>query len=534
MKGFACIALLILAGCGGSGGDGAPPVSGNPPPLPTVEFRNLAGTAPADAALGQPLSVEWTLPAGVGIASVALNADLVGGAGANASNCVATAGALAATATSATINIPNTCASKTVREVLLRVTVASTAGAQTSATHLFVAPAAPESFRPRRVSLPVLRISTQNLAPVVSRDDYLQAQMLLEPVGAGVAPVTGALEIRGRGNSTWDLPKKPYRLRLAARQALLGMPSNRDWVLLANYSDKSLLRNRLALELGTALGMAWTSRSAFVELYLNERYDGVYLLTENIKVANDRVDIDELDEDDLDSGVITGGYLLEVDFRREGHTIDTIIEQLPIVFQDPEEPAPAQEAYLAGYLNDFERALHSSDFADPVLGYAAYIDVDSFIHWYLVNEIFRNLDAKMRSSCWMYKPRGGKLHMGPLWDFDIAAGNFDGADGYETTGWWIRNGPWFARLFEDPAFLARVRQVWNEIRVRQLPALIESIPAHAASLQQSQLNNFQRWPILETWVWPNNRVPGSYAGEVEYLATWLNARIAWMDAELNP
>jgi hypothetical protein len=211
--------------------------------------------------------------------------------------------------------------------------------------------------------------------------------------------MSGPLQIRGRGNSTWGMPKKPYRVKLTDKQSLLGMPSSKDWVLLANYSDKSLLRNALAMELGTRMGMPWTPRSGFVELYLNERYDGVYLLSENIKVSKDRVNIDQLAAGDVSADKITGGYLLEVDFRQDGHTMFSSIDQLPIVFQDPEDPVQAQEDYINGYINQFETALHSSGFADPTTGYAAYIDVDSFVRWFLVNELFRNVDANMGTSC---------------------------------------------------------------------------------------------------------------------------------------
>ena len=305
-------------------------------------------------------------------------------------------------------------------------------------------------------------------------------------------------------------------------------------VLLANHSDKTLLRNALALDLGTRMGFPWTPRSAFVEVYLNDRYDGVYQLVENIRVASDRVNIDELEETDVAADIITGGYLLEVDFREDGHTIHSAIDDLPIVFQSPEEPEPAQEDYIEGYINQFEAVLHSSTFADPTTGYAAFIDVDSFVRWYLVNEVFRNVDANMRSSCWMYKPRGGKLFMGPLWDFDLAAGNANYANAFRTEGWHIRTAPWFSRLFEDPAFAARVRLVWNEIKIDELPAMFEAIATRSASLQQPQLNNFERWPILEMYVWPNYAIPGSYAGEIDYLRSWLTARVAWMDAQLNP
>ncbi len=239
------------------------------------------------------------------------------------------------------------------------MTVESTGGQRTTARHTFAAPAQPANFQPRHVNLPVLKITTDNGAPIVSRDTYLPGQMTLESNVAGVAPLTGGLEIRGRGNSTWDLmPKKPYRLKLTDKQPLLGMPSSRDWVLLANYSDKTLLRNSIAMQLGASLGMPWTPRSAFVEVWVNNRYDGVYQLTENIKVAKDRVNIDELDEDDVAPDTISGGYLLEVDFRQDGYTIFSSIDHLPIVFQDPEEPVQAQEDYLKGYIDEFEsRAL---------------------------------------------------------------------------------------------------------------------------------------------------------------------------------
>jgi hypothetical protein len=535
MKGllrFAFLSLGLLAGCGGSGGGS--PAPDPPPALPPVVLSGVTGTTPADAALGQPLAVQWELPAGISIRSVALEATVVAGPVGNQSQCTVSAGSLATGATSASITIPNTCESKTVKDVQLRVSVESSDGRRTTDTHAFVSPGAPEAFRPLRANLPRLTINTDNNAPITSKEVYIPAQMILDPGSAGPAPVTSGLQIRGRGNSTWGMPKKPYRIRLTSGLPLLGMPSSRDWVLLANYSDKTLLRNALALELGTRIGMPWTPRSAFVEVYLNNRYDGVYQLTENIKVDEDRVNIDEMDEDDVAPDTITGGYLLEVDFRQDGHTLFTALDQLPVVFQDPEEPVQAQEDYVQDYLDTFETVLYSAGFADPVTGYAAHIDVDSFARWFIVNELFRNRDANMWSSCWMYKPRGGRLHMGPLWDFDIAAGNIDYDGGFETTGWWVRDAPWFSRLFEDPVFTARVRQLWNEVRANHLPALFESLSTRAALLQQSQLNNFQRWPILETYVWPNYRIPGSYAGEIDYLQTWLTARMNWLDAQFNP
>jgi hypothetical protein len=531
---MALVAVGLLAGCGGGSGGGGGTSKPPAATLTPVVFKDLTGVAPADAGLGQPFDVQWVLPTGATLSTVVLEATASSGTGATISRCTVSAGSLAVSATSATITIPNTCESKTVNDVRVRITVTATDGQSTTASYPFVAPNTPSGFLPKRVQLPVLRITTDNGAPIVSKEVYIAGQMSLVSNVAGAPAVNGGLQIRGRGNSTWDLhPKKPYRLKHTDKQSLLGMPSSKDWVLLANYSDKSLLRNAAALDLGTKMGFPWTPRSAFVEVYLNDRYDGVYQLMENIKVTKDRVNIDELAAADVGADKITGGYLLEVDFREDGHTMHTAIDDLPIVFQSPEQPAQAQEDYIKGYINEFETVLHSSTFADPTTGYAAYIDVDSFIRYYLVNEVFRNVDANMWSSCWMYKPRGGKLFMGPLWDFDLAAGNANYADAFKTEGWHIRIAPWFKRLFEDPAFAARVKTAWIEIKADELPAMFQEITTRSAGLQQAQLNNFQRWPILETWVWPNYQIPGSYKGEVDYLRSFLTARIDWIDQQIN-
>lgn len=530
----ATCALLILVGCSGGSSGGSPPANNNPPPSTTitpVQFKGIIGTTPADAALGQPLTVEWTLPQGFTIASIQLGATATSGELNAPLNCFVSSGELAATATSAAITIPNACEGRTVHSIDLQVTVTGVGGQQSSATHSFYPPASYETFSPQRTNLPILRLTTDSGLPITSKDDYVTGQWSL----ASEQTISGALEVRGRGNSTWDLhPKKSFRLKLTEGQSLLGIPSSRHWVLIANHSDKTLLRNALAMELAERVGMTWTPHTASVEVFLNGRYEGVYLLSENIRVDEDRVNIDELSEEDVSAETITGGYLLEVDFRKDGYTMITAIDELPIVFQDPEEPTTEQEAYIKDYINEFESVLHSGTFADPVSGYAAYIDTDSFIRWYFVNEIFRNIDSNMWSSCWMYKPRDGKLHMGPVWDFDLAAGNANYEDAFNPEGWWVREAPWFSRLFEDPVFANRAREIWDEINTDQLPEFLASIHARAASMQQSQLNNFQRWPILETYVWPNYEIPGTYAGEIAYLDEFLRTRIDWIDSQLNP
>jgi hypothetical protein len=386
---------------------------------------------------------------------------------------------------------------------------------------------------------PTLVVHTTGAAPITTRETYVPGTWRL--IGPDSTILSeGRLDIRGRGNSTWTMPKKPYRLRLGAGTPLLGMPANRHWALLANHADKTLLRNDLVFDLARRLGDAWVPRSRFVHLQLNGRYDGVYQLTEHIRVDAARVDIPELTIADTTAPAITGGYLLEVDeLRGEEFCWETPRAAMPVCAKSPETlRRPGWEphrAYITGYLRDAEDALFGPAFRDPQRGYAAYIDVASAIDYFLVNELVRNVDGNMRRSTFLTKPRGEKLHFGPLWDFDITLGNvnYDGADA--TAGWQIRPAPWFTRLWQDPAFERRVKTRWQQLRSDgTIAAWRQSILTRWDYMSVEQRRNFERWPILNTWVWPNRIVPGSYDGEMAALQEWLAARISWLDTQLRP
>lgn len=392
----------------------------------------------------------------------------------------------------------------------------------------------PSTSRPVAEALPTLSITTNSGAPITSKDVYAAATYRL----AGTDNVTlaeGALDIRGRGNSTWSMPKKPFRLRLASSTALLGMPANRHWVLLANYADKTLVRNDVAFELSRRLGMEYTPRSQFVDLTVNGNYEGIYQLTEHVRIGSNRVNVPELQASDTSATAITGGYLIEVDERR-GEDFCHASSRTPMVFcfSNPEtlrEPAWARHrAYITSYLDRVDSVIFSPGFADPLVGYAAYLDVASLVDYYLIQEWFKNVDGNLRLSTYLYKKRSGKLHVGPIWDFDIAMGNVNYLGADNPSGWHIRTAPWFTRLFQDPAFAARVRGRWNELRINgTLDSLDAYIGARQAYLGKVQQRNFQRWPILNTWVWPNRVVTGSWEGEYNALAFWLLTRRRWMD-----
>jgi len=336
------------------------------------------------------------------------------------------------------------------------------------------------------------------------------------------------------------MPKKPYRVRLTTATELLGMPSNRHWALLANFADKTLLRNDLVFDLGRRMGWSYVPRSQFVHLHLNGQYDGVYQLSEHIRVDPSRVNVPELKVADTAAAVVSGGYLLEVDeLRGEDFCWDTPRARMPVCAKSPEtlrQPGwEKQQAYITGYFRDLEDALFGPNFTNPATGYAAYIDVPSAVDYLLLNELVKNVDGNLRRSTFFTKPRGGKLYFGPLWDYDITIGNvnYDNAD--NTAGWHIARAPWFARLMQDPAFVQRVKLRWQEIRNNgTLTEWRKQIITRWDYMSAEQRRNFVRWPILAMWVWPNRVVPGSYDGEMAALQEWLSARTNWMDEQLKP
>ncbi|HKY15744.1 MAG TPA: CotH kinase family protein [Microthrixaceae bacterium] len=368
--------------------------------------------------------------------------------------------------------------------------------------------------------LPVLRIETVGDAPILDKEHYVPGTFALDSQGVDPA-ASGNVEIRGRGNSTWSLPKRPYRIKLGSSTSLLGMPANRHWVLLANSLDPGQLRNSTAFELSERTDLAWTPRYRDVELILNGSYEGVYQLVEHIRIDANRVNIDKLSASNTTEPAVTGGYLLEVDawLGLSGDPGFSTPTGLSIRFDDPEAPVPpAQFTYVQNYVSAFENVLFSPTFTDPVTGYGAYIDVDSFIDWYLVNEITNNKDAFV-SSTWLYKPRGEKLAMGPVWDFDRSMG-IDGTHKYDE--FWVRQPDrlWFDRLFQDPAFIQRVRDRWSQFEpsFREVPDEILGAHPSGSPIADALLADSLRWGTA-----------GTAESTPAFLADWLTHRLNWLD-----
>ncbi len=374
----------------------------------------------------------------------------------------------------------------------------------------------------------------------------------------------GSIGIERRGSTSQFLSdKKPYAVETRNADgtnlnvALLGMPSENDWVFLAPYSDKTLIRDVFTYNLAARI-MPWAPRSRFVELIVNGDYKGVYAILEGIKRDNNRVNIATLNPDENTGDDLTGGYILKID-KWEGAFNDGFTSlyappgnpERQIVFQyhypKPDEISNPQKAYIQQYIRSFEDLMASPNYTDPVTGYPSAIDVQSFIDFFLINELTRNVDG-YRLSTFMYKNKnsnGGKLKMGPVWDFNIALGNANYCMGGDTHGWaadfnsvcpgdnWLVPF-WWHRLREDPAFRAQIRARWQQLRATTFSntALTGIIDSLSGVVNEAQTRNFQRWPILGQHVWPNNFVGSTYASEINYLKTWLNGRLIWMDGEI--
>lgn len=382
--------------------------------------------------------------------------------------------------------------------------------------------------KPPRIDA-TMTIDTVGAAPIVSREDYLTA-VLTVTTNDGVVEQLPT-RIRGRGNSTWAMPKKPYRLKLDTKAALLGMPANRDWTLLANYSDKTLMRNALAFCVGRMMGFVYTPDSRFIELTVNGDYVGVFQVSDQIEVATSRVDIDDEVKSPTDGDL---GFLIELDQYLD--PADEVWFRTPsgLPFAIKSDIEASEAPLVADYMARFETALFGAAFLDPAEGYPRYLEADTLVDFYLVNEFLRNNDAFL-SSTYLHRPRGGRLAFGPLWDFDRSTGNaLSGNDSPE--GWWVRQtSTYAARLIDhDPQFRHHLNVRWNYLQSR-LPDLQAFLAAGASGLDAAQARNFVRWPILGTIVWPNPADYGSYAGEVNHLHNWLTLRATWMNNQLrNP
>ena len=352
-----------------------------------------------------------------------------------------------------------------------------------------------------QTGLPLVYVDTQGGQGVLSKTEYVPAMLRITGEELSLGETT--CSIRGRGNTTWEWPKKPYLIKLDSKESLLGMPKHKRWILLANFMDRTMMRNMVAMKVASLTRLDWTPRCEAVELVLNGKHRGSYLLIEQVRVDKNRVPVTEMTPEDNEGEAVTGGYLLELDFHYDnevqwkdphGKGNESNFEDgIPfgIKYPDPENLTGAQLGYIKKYIYDTADALYGPDFCDPQKGYAAYLDVDSFIDYWIVFEVMINHELGNPGSVFFHKDRGGLLKAGPCWDFDWGILSYKWSP-QAKTGLVNRQAIWYKRLFEDPVFCKKVKTRFQEL----LPAL-QTIPAYMEEnrerLRPSAELNFKMW-----------------------------------------
>ena len=346
--------------------------------------------------------------------------------------------------------------------------------------------------------LPIISIYTDDRGAVTSKEVWKSAKITIVGNGQFDDLAETVVNIRGRGNTTWGWPKKPYALKFEKKTSVLGMPKHKRWVLLANAMDKTMLRNRMAFKIAQQTSLAWTPRNEYAEVFLNGKHIGCYLIAEQVKVDKERVNITEMTTSDNSGEALTGGYLFELDFHFDNEYQWRSSRNIPFAIKSPDEDelTTTQFQWAKDYIAEVEEVLYSTDYLSPEKGYVNYIDQQSFVDYWMVYEICLNHELGNPGSVYMYKDRGGKLTAGPVWDFDW--GTFSYKVSTSAKGRIYLDGVlWYGRLFKDRAMKTLAKERWAAIYPRLL-SLVEFIDHEEEYLALSAKRNFALWNPQDT------------------------------------
>ncbi len=409
--------------------------------------------------------------------------------------------------------------------------------------------------------LPIIKITTNGIP--IPNEPKIDARMAIIDNGPGQRnyfnqtdyTYDGPIGVELHGNSTQGFPKKSYDVEIRdslgqdTSVAVLNLPEGSDFVLGANFSDKTLMRNALSYDLSRRLGQ-YASRTRFCEVFVDNTYQGVYAFTEKIRRDNDRVAIPRLGDADTAGVDLTGGYIVNIDwndtpgwFSQFTQPNSGNVTYFQHVYPRWDEILPEQAGYIRRYVDSFEVALHGPGFDDEAAGWRQFGEEKSFFDFLFINEMSKNVDG-YRLSTYFHKERddrGGRLRMGPVWDFDLGWYNADYCEAFTTAGWAYNINYvcgdagvpfWWERLFEDEQFTQNMACYWSALRSGTLrtDSIFSAIDSMALVLEEGQSRNFKQWSILGIYVWPNpGFLPDSYTGEVEKLKNWTESRLEWLD-----
>jgi hypothetical protein len=368
---------------------------------------------------------------------------------------------------------------------------------------------------PQKKNLPQLDIVTTGNAPINSTDDYVAATIAID--GAGVFDdYKGTAQIRGRGNSTWNLPKKPYKFKLDEKGGLLDMASEKDWVLLANYLDGTHLLNAVAMQAGQLIGLPFTNHIEPVELSLNGQYQGLYMLTEQIEVKNKRINIGD------------EGILLQLEqYYDEAWKFRSAAYRLPVMVMHPELNNAADLLPIKMQFEQLEALVARADF--PNNNFLDWLDAESVANYFLVYMLTDNRELNHPKSTFLYKTKTGKWTLGPIWDFDWAyayQGTQRHFSNFDKPLFWSPPSDgtrFFSQLMSAPAVRTLMKQKWAAFKTQKLPELLTFVDTYAARIETARARDYQKWKRGNT----------DFKSDVLTLKSWLQNRAGFMDGVMK-
>ena len=419
-------------------------------------------------------------------------------------------------------------------------------------------------------NLPIIVINTNG--QTIPDDPKITADMGIIYNGNGVRNnitdpfnhYNGKIAIEVRGQSSQMFPMKSYSIELrdglgnSQDKVLFGLPKESDWVLYAPYTDKTLMRNFLAYTMSREMGH-WAANCRYAEVVINGDYKGIYVFMEKIKRGSGRVNISKIATSDISGDAVTGGYIFSLDKQATGWfssysapnaTNPGKTPQFDYVYPKVENIVRQQSDYIKRYVDSFENVLADPQFQDKVNGVRRFADIPSFVDYFIVNEVSRNVDA-YRLSSFFYKDRNSrnsKIFAGPVWDYDLAFRNANYCNGSDISGWAYEFNYicptdaaglvpfWWNKFMTDTLFQSDLRCRWKQVRqtsmsLTHLDFLIDSVVNLTA---EARIRHFQRWPVLGQYVWPNPQpIPDTYDGEITALKSWIDARLQWIDANIS-
>ena len=374
-------------------------------------------------------------------------------------------------------------------------------------------------------TLPVLYIDTENQKPIVSKEVYLNATYRLDPMGTEGIEALGSnsdplpMQIRGRGHSSWKGPKKPYKIKLGKKTAIMGMPKNKHWALL-----KPTESTIAGLRLGELMGMVWTPSTRPVEVVLNGDYVGLYFLTETIRIDENRVNIFEQQDKETTPDLIKGGWLVEVDNYRDECQI-TIPENnlwnLTLRYHSPEDLSNVQLQWLTNEFKAVNAAIYSSDKTSTK--WEEYIDMESMARFFILQEVMDNPDG-FHGSFYLHKDlaENAKWVAGPIWD--LSCYNREKTD--YTFRMKVHYGitpHWIGEIIKYDNFCKKVKSVWEEVYPEKLSEIYSYIDETVLPLDKAWKNDYARW----------NEDPSQTAGlRADRIKTYLRSNMEWFDSHL--